>query len=73
MWRVEESGELTWLFGGDNVINMRQVRRFQLMRNSAAGDKLLVRYIDGSQDVFEGNAAVDIWKALIKTAKEKLG
>lgn len=69
MWKYEQTGDLAWLFSGDNVINMRQVRRFALMRNAAAGDKLTIWYVDGSNDYFVGRDCTDIWKALVKASE----
>lgn len=69
MWSYEERGDLTWLFAGDDVINMRQVRRFQLIRNAAAGEKVVVFYLDGTPDYFTGESAKTIWKALIVASK----
>lgn len=66
---LKYEGDLTWLFGGDNVINMRQVRRFKLQRNPAAGDTLIVHYIDGSTEAFRGNECTGIWKALVKASE----
>lgn len=69
MWEYERHGDYTWLFAGDNVINIRQVRRFSLYRNSAAGDKLTVFYIDGSSDYFVGVDCKNIWKSLVKASE----
>lgn len=69
MWGYEQSGDFTWLFAGDDVINMRQVRRFHLTRNAAAGDKLTIFYIDGSFDSFSGESVNIIWKALTAASK----
>lgn len=69
MWNYERVSDFTWLFAGDDVINMRQVRRFSLMRNAAAGDKITIHYIDGTQDYFVGEAAKVIWKSLVAASK----
>lgn len=69
MWNYEERGDFTWLFAGDDVVNMRQVRRFHLMRNSAAGDTVIIYYVDGKQDSFTGEAAKAIWKSLVKASE----
>lgn len=69
MWNFEHKGDFTWLFAGDDVINMRQVRRFRLLRNAAAGNTVIVHYIDGTHDSFTGESATVIWKALAEASK----
>lgn len=70
MWEYEyRSGEFTWLFAGDDVINMRQVRRFSLSRDTVTGDRVTVFYLDGTPEDFYGEVAVVIWKALCKASE----
>lgn len=64
-----ETSDFTWLFGGDNVINMQQVRRFRLARNPSAGNRLTVYYTDGTNEYFAGKECEDIWKVLIEASK----
>ena len=69
MWNFEQRGDFTWLFAGDDVINMRQVRRFRLLRNTADGNTIVVYYIDGTHDSFTGESATVVWKALCEASK----
>lgn len=65
----KQYGDYTWLFAGDHVINMRQVRRFSLERNTVAGNNVSVYYIGGTVDYFIGESAAVIWKALCKASE----